>query len=292
MWMLYLRQVACAPRLHRGMRFHIDRPEAQWQVVGTWDLERFVSQVDHFSAQQKFIYLQQEPPGMRWPTAEMVQRFTALLTPLLMEVAGPAQFIGPPCLCWTYGIHMEMREGVGHWFSEQGGVHWDTLCALEQPKKERLCSMVVSQKAFLPGHQARLNFVHTLQDHFQNKIDFFGFGSQPIPDKRTAIDPYLFSIAVENSVHPNYWTEKIADIYLGYGMPIYYGAPNIHHYFSEQSLQQINIDKPDEAISIIENLLENPHRYDAQSVAEARHAVLHEHNYLDWIARGIQQLVV
>ena len=52
-------------------------------------------------------------------------------------------------------------------------------------------------------------------DHFKDKIDFFGFGIKDLKNKKDAIDPYLFSIAIENSKHDNYWTEKIADVFLG-----------------------------------------------------------------------------
>ncbi|MBF0162171.1 MAG: hypothetical protein HQL88_07775 [Magnetococcales bacterium] len=288
--LLYLRQTAPTPRICPGFHFRLGAPEAEWQVVGTWELDAFLAQREQRTPRQKAIYLQQEPPGMRWPEATPLQSFAALLTPLVMDVEGPVQFVGPPALPWTYGIHVEMREGVGHWFSEQGGVDWEELRTAPPPVKERLCSMVVSRKGFLPGHRARLHFLQTLQNHFHNRIDFFGFGSRPIPDKRAAIDPYLFSIAVENSVHPNYWTEKIADLYLGHAMPIYHGAPNIHHFFDPTSLQTIDIDAPDEAIARIEHLLDHPDAYHAQSVAAARHTLLHEHNTLEWLRRGIHHL--
>ena len=68
-------------------------------------------------------------------------------------------------------------------------------------------------------------------DHFKDKIDFFGFGIKDLKNKKDAIDPYLFSIAIENSKHDNYWTEKIADVFLGNTMPIYYGCNNIYDFF-------------------------------------------------------------
>ena len=44
-------------------------------------------------------------------------------------------------------------------------------------------------------------------EHFKNKIDYYGFELKNLRTK-DAGDPYLFSIAIENSQHENYWTEK------------------------------------------------------------------------------------
>ena len=43
------------------------------------------------------------------------------------------------------------------------------------------------------------------------------------------LDPYAYSIAIENIAMNNYWTEKIADV-LGYTCPIYHGCSNIQDF--------------------------------------------------------------
>ena len=60
-----------------------------------------------------------------------------------------------------------------------------------------------------------------------------GFGFNPITNKKNAIDPYLYSIAIENSSYRHYWTEKISDVFLGYSAPIYYGCKNLDEYSLE-----------------------------------------------------------
>ena len=55
------------------------------------------------------------------------------------------------------------------------------------------------KKIFVQGHKDRLNFTADIMDHFKNKIDYYGFGIKELKNKRDAIDPYLFSIAIENS---------------------------------------------------------------------------------------------
>ena len=64
------------------------------------------------------------------------------------------------------------------------------------------------------GHQKRLLFVNELQKNFKDQIDFFGFGFNPIDNKKDAIDPYHYSIALENSNMNNWFTEKITDIHI------------------------------------------------------------------------------
>ena len=48
----------------------------------------------------------------------------------------------------------------------------EQLLFSDPPKKEKLCSIIVSEKSFLEGHRDRLNFTADLMDHFKNKIDF------------------------------------------------------------------------------------------------------------------------
>ena len=58
---------------------------------------------------------------------------------------------------------------------------------------------------------------------------------------------------MENAVIPDYWTEKIADCFLAWTLPIYYGCPNLEDYFPEKSFIRIDIEKPEEAIDSIVN---------------------------------------
>jgi hypothetical protein len=61
----------------------------------------------------------------------------------------------------------------------------------------------------------------------------------------------------KNSNINDYWTEKIADAFLGYAVPIYYGCKNIHTYFSENSYLAIDINNKKSAYSLVENIIEN-----------------------------------
>jgi hypothetical protein len=46
----------------------------------------------------------------------------------------------------------------------------------------------------------------------------------------------MFSIAIENAVNTNYFTEKIVDCFLTGTIPIYYGCPNIEQFFNSDGI--------------------------------------------------------
>ena len=48
---------------------------------------------------------------------------------------------------------------------------------------------------------------------------------------------------------PSYWTEKLADAYLGYALPVVSGPNNLAEWFPEESFVPIDIDDPARAKS-------------------------------------------
>lgn len=71
-------------------------------------------------------------------------------------------------------------------------------------------------------------------DIYGNNWDTSGINDQrikgPILNKKDALLDYEFSIAIENSVETNYFTEKITDCVLTDTTPIYYGCENISQF--------------------------------------------------------------
>tara|TARA_B100001248_G_C27374894_1_gene453691 strand:- start:17 stop:922 length:906 start_codon:yes stop_codon:yes gene_type:complete len=281
----YFRQTYNGKGHFKDIIFTANNDEADFHIVGTW-----VDEIDNIKG-KNIIYIQQEPPEVKLPNKNILDYSTLAISPFNIEHK-VKQLITPPVLQWTYDLNVELKPGKGHIFSE-----YDKASKLEQllfsdpPKKEKLCSIVVSKKAFLNGHKDRLNFTADLMDHFKNKIDFFGFGIKDLKNKKDAIDPYLFSIAIENSKHNNYWTEKIADVFLGNTMPIYHGCNNIYDFFPNNSLVNINIYDKDEAIAKIEDCLNNPDKFYNSSVFDARRRVILDYNMFKLLEVGIQQVV-
>jgi hypothetical protein len=120
-------------------------------------------------------------------------------------------------------------------------IDYDTVIDHKVGDKAKMISCVSSNKSFLPGHKKRLNFVKQLIDADLG-IDYYGRGINPIENKWDALYPYKFSIAIENSSMPDYWTEKISDCFMAYTIPIYYGCTNIDEYFPAGSFLKIDIN--------------------------------------------------
>lgn len=154
------------------------------------------------------------------------------------------------------------------------------------PPKTRLCSVVCSDKAVTRGHRQRLDFVKQLRESLGDQIDFFGRGIRSLGDKDEALADYRYHIALENSSHRDYWSEKLADPFLRGCFPIYSGCPNVADYFPQGSYITIDITKPKQAIAIIASVLQSDiDRTNAQALAEAKRRVLWEHNVFALLER-------
>jgi hypothetical protein len=185
----------------------------------------------------------------------------------------------------TWWVGMNVRHENDHHFDAAISLDYDSLKTMECPEKKNRISVICSKNCSLPGHKKRLNFLEKLKAHpVGSYVDMFGGGINPIMDKWEGIAPYKYHLALENSALPDYWTEKLADPFLGFSYPLYYGCPNIHDYFPHSSLQLIDISNFDKTIRILEELLEKD-PYDAHwgAICEARDKVLNQYNIFQLI---------
>lgn len=160
---------------------------------------------------------------------------------------------------WTDG-----NCGIVWWLSKT----YDELLNMDYPEKNRRASCVVSAK-----HVHRLKYVKSLYQRKWFKpweksfeVDLYGKGHESkffgesykgeITSagncKLPGLLPYQYSLVLENSVQKNYWTEKLADAYLSWCVPLYYGCPNIDEYFDPRSIRKID---PSMDRSVVEALL-------------------------------------
>lgn len=111
----------------------------------------------------------------------------------------------------------------------------------EKPIKNKLISLMVSDKNNAPGHKYRHKLVQAILKT-KLPIDICGRGCRyysKLNDERIKGEfednnPYLnykFHIAVENFVTENYFSEKINNALLHYCTPVYHGATLIDNYF-------------------------------------------------------------
>lgn len=118
-------------------------------------------------------------------------------------------------------------------------------------------SVICSNKVFTPEHYLRFKFVSQLKKDLGERLHWFGNGVNPIEDKWPGIAPYRYHLVIENRFGYDIISEKLYDSFLGLSMPIYFGAPNVHHYFAEDAVSVINIYDYKRAKRQIIDLLES-----------------------------------
>ncbi|MCV6609742.1 MAG: glycosyltransferase family 10 [Amphritea sp.] len=190
----------------------------------------------------------------------------------------------------THHSEPESDKRLSHYPMLPWFVHktYDELLNTEQPPKTDCISFVTSNKSQFDGHKARLSFLDTIRASDLD-IDIFGSGINFIEDKWDALKSYQYSIAVENSSTNDNWTEKISDCFLSYSLPFYYGCRNIDSYFPEDSYIQIDINKPDEALKIIQEAIKNKEwEKRLPAIIEARKLVLERYNFFFEISKHVQ----
>lgn len=146
-------------------------------------------------------------------------------------------------------------------------------------KKNKLMSVICSNKTITPEHKLRLRFVKHLKTCFGDSLDWFGNGVNSVAEKWHAIYPYKYHIVLENRSAHNIISEKLHDSFLGMAYPIYWGAPNVHEYFPEQSVTSINILDLNGAVSkIIEIIKSQTYRKNYRDLILAKNLVLNKYN--------------
>lgn len=161
--------------------------------------------------------------------------------------------------------------------------------------KTKDISCVVSSK-----HSHRNNYVKSLFKG-DSPIDLYGRGHQPSyygknykgqlnydgKCKLKGLLDYKYSIVLENSQQKNYWTEKLADAYLSWCVPLYWGCPNMFDYFPKNSYHLLDINN-NNSIEQIKEIIKQP--IDIESLTKARNIILDEYNIWEVISKKIKTI--
>ena len=166
---------------------------------------------------------------------------------------------------------------------------YDELVSASIPNKPRAISYIASTLEWLPGHRKRNALRDFLMRRRTTVVDIFGRGINEISDKWDALAPFRYSIAVENSASPDYWTEKIADCFLAWTLPLYDGCPNLEEYFPPDSFIRIDVNDPSAVLSTIEGLLHGDEwERRLPAICEARRRVLEKYAMFPHLAHLIR----
>ena len=243
--------------------FDLDGVEPADVVV----IQNYLRYDTHVIAREGYIWKWDNEPLVSRPIAPGYDRvYTHLDLP-----GQPIAHTAPPILDWWVGKS------------------FDELEALQPPKKTKPLSAIASTKVDIPGHRARHDFIERAIAAIP-ELEVYGHGrDRQLDDKWEGLGPYRYSLAIENTSKPDYWSEKIADCFVSYTVPLYFGATNIDQYFPEGSYIWLPIDRPEEAIDIIAETLANDDwqaRLDA--LRDARHRILHRYSFYAQISSRVR----
>ena len=176
-----------------------------------------------------------------------------------------------------------LSHGALPWHIEKS---YDELKGLLPKEKKKELSWITSDKAIFEGHKDRMDFLKKLQN---SGIDFdlYGRGFTTIPDKYSGLKDYKYSLAIENYSGPHYWTEKIADCFLSWTMPIYSGCTNLADYFPKESFVEIDLRDSNVFDKIKEVIKSNVYFENRDAIKEARRLVLDEYQLFPFIANRL-----
>ncbi len=178
----------------------------------------------------------------------------------------------------------------GHtWFSDKT---YDELLNIRNIKKEKLLSIVVSNKTSTKGHRDRLKFCLKLKDTLGDKVDLFGRGFKDFNDKWEVIAPYKYSIAIENSIEDDWITEKLGDCYTSLTFPFYMGAPNVSEYYNQNSYELIDIRDFEGSLKrILDTVNDDTHyKKHLQYLIDAKYDYLNKHSMIPMVCSFIDKL--
>ena len=150
-------------------------------------------------------------------------------------------------------------------FVEHFGYMWHSRPPKEITVKEKVMSIVVSNKRSAPGHIYRHQLIEEI---IKNRlpIDIYGHGSGQYSyptvkgsfDDAEPYEKYLFSVCIENFKCSHYFSEKIITPLLYNCMPIYHGCNNIDTYFND-IIKITGVVHTD--IQMLTNILHQPYKY-------------------------------
>ncbi len=268
----YKRQTPSESMTWKNTQFFLNdlKTDADFMVV--YD-EPDGSFLTHIPKERRILFIS-EPPSIKEYKKTYLEQFGIVCTP--QKIIGlnnhTKQIIGQLCLPWHYGV------AHSHRFSEYET--YDSLSSMQVPKKNNKISTMISSKVMNNHHRQRIHTTQFLKQELGDEFHLLGRGYNEIDDKAEGIAPYAFHLVCENNDVPHFWTEKLADAYLGWSFPIFSGCDNIKEYFPENSFVQVDLSKPEKVLQQIRDILDTPNFYESRQsfIEKARNLILNDYN--------------
>jgi len=227
---------------------------------------------------QNTIFVASEPPDIRVYNTAVLARYGAVLGPPFDYLCDLPNFHPiTPVAPWWVGVR---AGGEAHYSSVDGSV------ALERKDFEKgfspqrdVVTAIVSPKAKTTLQQQRLRLVDYLSTHL-SQFEVYGLAAERVDDKADVLGTSRYHLAIENSSHPGYWTEKLADPILMDNVTFYGGHSTAWDYFKGESVVGIDPWNPEETYRTISEAL-NDRTWEASREARTanRRALLDTYSF-------------
>jgi len=235
------------------------------------------------------ILITSEPPEANTYNPAFLKQFDLIIT-CHTDLKHPNIRLQHQGLPWHIGLERP-KDGIRGEHNFKCMLDYDSLQTMPVPEKKADLSVVLAKHTHHPAHRLRLKFVEALKQDFGEQIDVYGGGIRPLVDKLEGIAPYKYHLVLENSFTAHWWTEKLADAYLGFSYPIFWGCPNIEEYFEPQSMTRIDIENSVEAVATIKRVIqEKTYERDFKHLVAARQLVLDKYNYFEVVRKACLSL--
>ena len=170
---------------------------------------------------------------------------------------------------------------------------------VKKSKQNPIC--IITSKSFTDGQRKRLKFLKKIQSmidiDFYGKKDisllfnnYLGLPEYPHTSRRdkSRIFEYDVSISLENGSRKNFFTRTSED-FLCWTMPVYWGCPNLHEFFPENSYRYVEVDE-DYTQEQLQFLFRKPEKKEILAIAEARDLVLNKYNFFPFVESILKEI--
>jgi len=170
-------------------------------------------------------FVASEPPEIRRYNLKVLARYGTVFAPSFGYLASlPNYEPMSPVAPWWVGTNAGGKEHYSD-FSHAVGLGRYDFENLAPPQRD-VVSIIVSSKARTSLQVQRLRLVDYLSQKMSD-VEVWGEGKRFVEDKALVLQNSRYHLAIENSIHPGYWTEKLADPILLSNYVFYQGAPDI-----------------------------------------------------------------
>jgi len=181
--------------------------------------------------------------------------------PLILSACNNAVFF-PYGTTWLNQGHINHPDGLGKFDEEYLKQFW-------KDKKLDLSFLCSVHNRDASGYDLRKE-LWSKKDDITIPTSFYASPRNPPPlppgplgadlllnDDRSGLYKSQFSVAIENALVDNYFTEKLMDCFLTKTVPVYYGCPNIVNFFEPKGIIDITHNSADEAIAKVNTITGN-----------------------------------